>query len=112
METITTSVKKITITGADRLDPVGVFLENYGPGQGRITIICYGQAWTSFWGGMGDRTVEQFVASCNDGYLMDNLMCPHLILKKHLAQQTEYLGRIVKAVKVALIAELKPQDKP
>lgn len=34
-------VLSFVITGAERLDPVRVMIENYEPGKGRITITCY-----------------------------------------------------------------------
>lgn len=42
-------VLSFVITGAERLDPVRVMIENYEPGKGRITITCYGKAWTAAW---------------------------------------------------------------
>ena len=67
-------VEQVTITGAERLDTVHATLEDISPGKGRITIECYGEAWSASWGGMGaDRTVAQFFCSCNDDYLAGNL---------------------------------------
>jgi len=56
------------------LDSIDVMLENDGPGQGRITITCYGKAWTSYWGAMGkDKTIAEFFCSCDRWYLAGNL---------------------------------------
>lgn len=41
------------IQDSHRLDPVEVIAENIGPGTGKITISCYGQVWTGFWGFWG-----------------------------------------------------------
>lgn len=73
MKIETTKVTKLVISEADRLDPVHVFLEDIGPRQGRITINCYGQSWTAYWGGMGDRTIAQFFQSCDEYYLAGKL---------------------------------------
>ncbi|HDS5426271.1 TPA: hypothetical protein QH000_004307 [Klebsiella pneumoniae] len=40
-------VMAFTITDVDRLDPIRVMIENYEPGKGRITITCFGKAWTA-----------------------------------------------------------------
>lgn len=39
-------VLAFTISDVERLDPVRVMIENYEPGKGRITITCFGKAWT------------------------------------------------------------------
>ncbi len=81
-------VTKLVITGAFRLDPVTVFLEDLGSrsvplegkpdyktGEGKITISCSSQSWTAYWGGMGERTVSQFVAKCDASYVLNCLNC-------------------------------------
>jgi len=80
------TVTKLVITGAPRLDPITVFLEdfglrdaehkenpNYKTGAGKITITCWGGSWTAYWGGMGPRTVAQFVAGCGWDYVLNCL---------------------------------------
>ncbi len=79
-------VTKLVITGAVNLDPITVFLEDLGvraspqdhnpdyiSGQGNLTIACAGESWTAYWGGMGQRTVTQFVAKCADEYVLNCL---------------------------------------
>src|SRR5690606_17064159 len=56
-----------------KLDPVTVYLNDIGPRQGKITIECYGQSWSAFWGGMGDRTIAEFFCSCDEHYLAGKL---------------------------------------
>ena len=56
-----------------KLDPVTIFLEDLEPRKGKITIECYGESWSSYWGGMGDRTIAEFFVSCDDHYLAKNL---------------------------------------
>lgn len=83
MNVESTQVTKMTITGAPSLDPISVFLEdlggrpvtlpenpNYITRQGKITIECYGESWSAYWGGMGQRTVVQFFTSCSVDYLV------------------------------------------
>lgn len=63
-------VLSFTITGAERLDPVRVMIENYEPGKGRITITCFGKAWTGAWFAMGGDTVQEFIKRVSNDYLI------------------------------------------
>ena len=62
------TVTKLVITGAPRLDPITVFLEDFGrrdcptesdpsyqTAQGKITVNCWDNSWNAYWGGMGPR---------------------------------------------------------
>lgn len=60
MKVTETKVQSIVITEVERLDPIRVMAENYEPGRGRITITCYGKAWTSFWPAMGATPYRRF----------------------------------------------------
>jgi len=67
------SINKLTLTNLDRLDPINVYAEDLGVGVGKITITCYGKAWTAYWGAMGDNTIKQFFVSCDEFYIAKNL---------------------------------------
>lgn len=80
------TVTKLVITGAPRLDPITAFLEdfgrrdcqtesnpNYQTAQGKITINCWDKSWSAYWGGMGPRTVAEFVADCGWDYVLNCL---------------------------------------
>ncbi|AGZ38089.1 hypothetical protein ACLPJG_27015 [Pseudomonas aeruginosa] len=80
------TVTKLVISGGVNLDPITVFLEDLGSrasprseapdhvsSQGNLTIRCAGESWTSYWGGMGSRTVTEFVAKCSDEYILNCL---------------------------------------
>ncbi|GEM_PF-4348992 len=68
-------VARYRIVDAPGLDPITVYAENSGPGQGRLLVACYGSAWTAYWGAMGSSTsIEAFVAGCNPHYVADNLV--------------------------------------
>ncbi|BCX53916.1 MULTISPECIES: hypothetical protein [Comamonas] len=73
MKIETGTVSLVRITDVKGLDPIRVTLDDIGPGKGRINIECYGQAWASYWGGMGGKTIAQFFASCDNCYLISNL---------------------------------------
>lgn len=63
-------VLAFTVTGAERLDPVRVMIENYEPGKGRITITCYGKAWVGAWLAMGGDSVQEFIKRVSNEYLI------------------------------------------
>ncbi|WP_025903447.1 hypothetical protein [Tatumella sp. UCD-D_suzukii] len=65
-----TDVLSFIISGVERLDPVRVMIENYGPGRGRITITCYGKAWTGAWFAMGEDSVQEFIKRVSNEYLI------------------------------------------
>ena len=68
-----TTVEKLVLTDIPDLDPVSVFLEDYGPHRGKVTIECFGKAWSYFWTGMGDHSVGDFFCSCDNHYLSKKL---------------------------------------
>lgn len=86
------------------LDPITCYFEDYAPGRGRITIACYGDAWTAAWGAMGNRTVREFVASVSSDYLA----CSLLELTPAATRRRKYAERIASAV----IAALTPDQSP
>ncbi len=63
-------VLAFTISEVERLDPVRVMIENYEPGKGRITITCFGKAWTGSWFAMGGDTVQKFIKRVSNDYLI------------------------------------------
>lgn len=67
------NVRKLNISGIKHLDPISVFLEDFEPSKGKITISCYNKSWHSYWGGMGDRGISEFFLYCDNGYLAKNL---------------------------------------
>lgn len=92
------AVTRLYIEGAKALDPVTVLMEDMQPGAGRVTIICWGRVWTSFWGGMAGDTVGQFLLRTDDDYIAKNLWNG----QKHTKVDAAYLNRIIAAVKAGL----------
>lgn len=75
MKVTQSQVQKIRIEGIEkshRLDPIEVIIENYGSGQGKILISCWGESWTGFWGSMGG-TIEQFFQHVSNDYLIEKM---------------------------------------
>lgn len=93
----------IEIIDAPRLDRIKVITEDFEAGKGQLTIVCWGRAWTAYWGGMGAGDVSRFVMSMNAEYIADNLLSGmQPTLQRHKKHETAYLVRIVKAVQEAL----------
>lgn len=69
----TKQITTLRITDVAGLYPVTVYLENYQPGMGKITIECWGKSWTASWGAMGGDRIEQFFCRCDEHYLAKNL---------------------------------------
>ena len=41
------TVRKLTISDIERLDNINVYLEDFEPGHGQITIKCWNEVWSS-----------------------------------------------------------------
>lgn len=84
------------IHDAPALDPITVFLQSMGERQGRITVVCYGRAWSAYFGGM-PRPIRDFLSSCDAEYLAGKME-----YGKTTKKDSQYLVRIVEAVQAAL----------
>ena len=76
MEIKTTTATKIVLTGlmeSHGLDPLCIFLEDYPRRSdsccGKVTVECYGKAWSNYWPAMGDQTVAEFFTTCDADYV-------------------------------------------
>jgi len=93
-------VEAVSITDASGLDRIHVFWQDIEPGKGYVTIICYGAAWTAYWGAMGGKTIRQFFCEVDADYIVNRMgHTPHL---KSTKRDLEYLTRIVEAVRASL----------
>lgn len=69
-----TTARKVVIQGIPNQDPIAVYLEDQGPGAGKITITCFDDCWTNYWGSMGgDQTISQFFQHASDSYIAGKL---------------------------------------
>lgn len=62
-------VTKLTITGLPDLDPVHVFIDDMNANRGRVTITCFDESWSHYWGSIGSATITEFFCSCDEHYL-------------------------------------------
>jgi len=96
-----TQVTKLVITGAEALDPITVILEDLGSRthkregepdhisrQGKVIIECYGESWSGYWGGMGNRTVAQFITDESVEYVVGCLARGSVIDRQVFCGQT------------------------
>ncbi|WP_210498867.1 hypothetical protein [Vibrio crassostreae] len=67
------TTKTITINGESVDDPITLFVNDIDKGKGSVTIKCYDSAWTAYWGGMGDRTVLEYLATAQQYSLVNYL---------------------------------------
>lgn len=74
MNTTKKETETYVLTDLDRLDPVTVYVTNYQPGQGKMVVECFGDAWAVYWGAMGDNNLQQFVLTCNNDYILNKML--------------------------------------
>lgn len=87
------TVKKLLIRGADRLDPITVFLEDFDNGNGKITVSCFGKSWTAHWPAMGkNTTVSEFFINSNPQYII-GYFSPSLRKGRYSPEKTELLAK-------------------
>lgn len=107
---MTMPIRTYRIESNGNIDPITVFVDPVRPGSSRITIQCYATAYTAYWGAHGaDTTVEQFFASCNDEYIVDNLLWGWggRVKAKQEKFVRAHLTKIVQAIKEHLQKDLK-----
>lgn len=98
-------ITALEITEVPALDPVRVFMQDFGKGQGRLIIECYGRAWSNFWAMMG-TDLRSFLLAADVGYIENALHCG----QKPKKVEREYLQRIVRALQTAL-REASPENR-
>ena len=73
MKITETKVTKKLLTDLKALDPVTFIAEDLGDERGKLTVDCFGQAWTAYWGAMGCDSVTEFINDCDVHYLANKL---------------------------------------
>lgn len=108
METTSIAVECSVITGAPALDRLHVFWIDVAPGSGYVTITCYGQAWTAYFGAMGGKTIKEFFVGCDTGYMVTKMGITPIL--KQSKRNDAYLGRIIDVVRDSL--PINPTTNP
>lgn len=99
IESVSNDVQAMRIFDAPKLDPIFVVLHDTGPGTGRLLVECYSTAWATYWGGMGDLRLREFITCCDPDYLANRLFPAK---QRRTKADYDYLTRIVHAVQAAL----------
>ncbi len=88
-------------SGKRDLDPVTAFLQDFGPGRGQLTLVCWGRAWSHYWGAMGaGLNLRGFLLRADTGYIVGKLMLPcDVMLKRAERREERWLTQIVGALK-------------
>lgn len=90
------TVEKLTITGVPELDAVVAIMEDTGDGSGKVTITCFGVAWTHYWSHMGEGVkLADFFCNCSNAYLAMKLSTG--IESTVTSQDEDELGRHLKS---------------
>ena len=50
------------------VDPIDVFIDWYGEDKSQVTLRCWNQAWTYYWGAHGHKDVEHFLVETGADY--------------------------------------------
>lgn len=74
-------------------DAITAIAFDVAPGKGKLIVQCWGDAWTCFFGAIGDRSLLQFIAEVDEDYLGSKL-----------GANAGYAERIAKAVITAVRA--------
>jgi hypothetical protein len=96
-----TNVESLCIEGAERLDPIHVFLLDEGQNpsgahRGMVVAACWGQAWNATFTSMS-TPIRNFVMTAPEGYLADKLQTG-----EESRAQLVHLERIATAIQQAL----------
>jgi hypothetical protein len=69
--------------------------------QGRLIVECYGNAWSTYWGAMGEP-IRDFITGASTDYIANRLWPTK---QRRTKAEYDYLTRIVQAVQTALRAQ-------
>ena len=97
-------IQSFTIHESANLDPITVFMQDYAIGRGELTIICWGRAWSCYWGAMGaGYNLSLFIRRTSVQYIVNKMIQREIITNRSVEKrETEYLSEIISEVKSAL----------
>ena len=74
MKAIKSTTETYTVLDVDGLDPVTAYVSNPTKGAGKITITCFGKAWSAFWPAMEDSLLQEFVVTADNEYIIGKMV--------------------------------------
>lgn len=89
------SVDYFIIDDLERLDPVTVIIKDAGQ-SGKIIIECFGEAWSTYFGSIGNRKLNDFISGIDSGYLSSRLISN--TFHRPTKRETVYIERIAQTV--------------
>lgn len=92
---VATSFRLTQLTG---LDPIDVHLQDLGGGRGKITIECFGESWSTYFGAYSGAALISFLRGVTADYLAKRLWPQSWPRNRNTKRQEEYLERIAGAV--------------
>lgn len=74
MDVVVSRTMTVFIDRVPNLDPITVYLNDFGSSKGKVTIECFGKAWSTYFGAMGDKTISAFLCSVDPEYLCSRMV--------------------------------------
>ena len=96
-----TKLRGADLQGDYRLDPVEVYLEDFGSGRGKVMISCYDTTLSCYWGAMGCPLIEFFL-SCDKWYLANKM-------SRTPSSLPDYSG-LVKAARASILRQRRDHE--
>lgn len=93
---------KLVISGVPNHDPINVFLEDFSPGRGKITISTWDRSWVGSWNAMGNRDIASFFVGASVSYIAGNMF--------HGADEVVDAEAIEEKVKREIIKQRREHD--
>ena len=89
------SVRYLVVDDVQALDPITLILKDDG-GKGKIIAECYGESWSTYFGGIGTKSLIGFLSGINAGYLEDRFISN--TFHKPTKREKVYVNRICQAI--------------
>ena len=89
------TVDYFVISKIERVDPVTVILKD-DKGKGQVIIECFGESWSTYFGSIGEKSLNNFISGLGSDYLNGRLISN--TFHRPTKRETNYIDRISQAV--------------
>ena len=89
------SVDYFVIDEVVRLDPVTVIIKD-DISKGKVIIECFGESWSTYFGSIGDRKLNDFISGLDSCYLSNRLISN--TFHRPTKREAVYVERIAQTV--------------
>lgn len=83
------------IEDIERLDPITVIFKD-NKGKGKVIVECFGEAWSTYFGSIGNKTLNGFISGLDSCYLSGRLISN--TFHRPTKRESNYIDRISQAV--------------